>query len=485
MRERVLIVSEKKRDLVIFEKILGPEGFDVEWMSLSGEIEDTILKDAFDVILADYELIGDRVYDWIEILQDNRSTSCIILYGEEIKADNLSEILQKGAYGFVPRELIAERILETITGGLENRKVFTEILGMIDELRDVNRRLKREKDALRAKNQELGFISRLSSEVAYDLNWDRILPRILDAGLARVIDHELISILYRIGSRWDLVLHLSERGVSEETLEKLKEKTVNTFFTLSRERISTKDMTLRLYPPNAKSKSSSPIPFSNQWTVPLRLAGKPLGMLALVPKNGQKFKDGKKELMSTISNILAISLKNAQEYHRLKEMAVTDGLTGLFNYKGFRAFMEREFQRARRYNKPLSLIMMDVDSFKGINDSLGHPAGDYVLRELAGCLRSSVRNSDIVARYGGDEFVILLPETEVGKAEVLMKRMSYVIRNYAFQWGSERIHVDISYGISAIAELENGKGEDELIHMADSSLYTAKRSRANSLSTEV
>ncbi|MEE9609715.1 MAG: GGDEF domain-containing protein [Desulfatiglandales bacterium] len=121
--------------------------------------------------------------------------------------------------------------------------------------------------------------------------------------------------------------------------------------------------------------------------------------------------------------------------------------------------------------------MIDVDSFKAINDTLGHQAGDYVLRELAGRLKSSVRNSDIVARYGGDEFAILLPETDLGKAKVLVKRMAHVIKNNAFEWGSERINVNISYGISGISELENGKGEAELIYMADARLYTAKRSR--------
>jgi diguanylate cyclase (GGDEF)-like protein len=483
MGEKILIISDTDKDLELFAEILEPKGFDVAGSSICEEIEDAILKDVFDAILADYDLIGDRVYNWIGRLQENSCRSCFILYGETIKAAKVSEILQKGAYGFIPRALLPERILDTIIGGLENRKAFVEILGMVDELRDVNERLEREKEALRAKNQELGFISRLSNEVAYDLNWDRILPRILDAGLPKVIDHELISILYRIGSKWELTLHLSGRGINEETLERLKENTVNRFYTLSRERISTKDIALRLYPPNAKASTSSTIPFSKEWAVPLRLAGKPLGLLVFLPKNREEFKAEKKELMSTISNILAISLKNAQEYHRLKEMAVTDGLTGIFNYKGFRDFIQRELQRAKRYKKPLSLIMIDVDSFKAINDSLGHQAGDYVLRELAGCLKSSVRNSDIVARYGGDEFAVLLPETEMGKAEVLVKRMSHVIKNYAFEWGSERINVDISYGISAIGEMENEEGEAELIDMADARLYTSKRSRIYAPST--
>ncbi|GAG17727.1 unnamed protein product, partial [marine sediment metagenome] len=105
-------------------------------------------------------------------------------------------------------------------------------------------------------------------------------------------------------------------------------------------------------------------------------------------------------------------------------------------------------------------------------------------QELAGCLKSSVRNTDIVARYGGDEFAILLPEAAVGKAEVLVKRMLDTIKNHAFEWGSERIKVEISYGISSTGELKKGEEEEEFIHRADSRLYNAKQSRLYPVSKE-
>jgi diguanylate cyclase (GGDEF)-like protein len=484
MDERILVISDKKRDLGLFEEILGPKGFDIERISPLEEVEDTFLEDAFAAIVADHDLIGDRAYDWIGLLQENRSKSCFILYGEEIKADKVSEILQKGAYGFVPRALLSERIYDTIIGGLENRKAFVEILAMIDELRDVNRGLNREKAVLRAKNQELGFINRLSSKVAYDLNWDRIIPRIFSAGLLNVIDPEIFCILYQIGSMWNLAIHLSKNETDEETLEGLKRVIVNRFLTQSKQRISVKEIALHLYPSNVKVSSSSTISLSKPTICePLSLAGRPLGMLLILPKQGQGFTKEKKELASTISNILAMSLKNAQEYHKLKEMTVRDGLTGIYNHKGFRDFMQMEFQRAKRHSKPLSLIMIDVDNFKAINDSLGHQAGDYVLRELTGCLKGSARSTDIVARYGGDEFAILLPETEMDKTEVLVKRVLRTIKNRSFEWGPKRIKVEISYGISTTSELEKGEDEEEFLHKADSRLYNAKWPRLYSVST--
>ena len=124
----------------------------------------------------------------------------------------------------------------------------------------------------------------------------------------------------------------------------------------------------------------------------------------------------------------------------------------------------------------MSFVMIDMDDFKSINDSMGHQAGDYILRELAGILKNSIRKPDIVARYGGDEFAILLPEATNSKAKLIMRRISLNTGKHTFEWGSGRIKTSMSYGISNIHELQEGDTEENLVELADSRLYDSKNS---------
>ncbi|MCF8076173.1 MAG: GGDEF domain-containing protein, partial [Desulfotignum sp.] len=206
---------------------------------------------------------------------------------------------------------------------------------------------------------------------------------------------------------------------------------------------------------------------------------------SMVPRSPTVFTQDNSELMSTLANILAMSLNNAQKFNRLRERSAIDGLTGLCNHTRFKEVIKQEFNRSARYGKPITLVMLDGDDFKVINDTYGHLAGDMVLQELAGCLKQSVRTTDIVARYGGDEFAILLPETDLKMAENMVRRIERKIADHVFEWNGHRIDVNVSHGIATTGKNDTQPNplrqmdEQDLIHQADMNLYRMKQARSS------
>lgn len=170
------------------------------------------------------------------------------------------------------------------------------------------------------------------------------------------------------------------------------------------------------------------------------------------------------------------SIQRANE--RLEHLAITDGLTGLYNHRYFRERLEEEFERARRYDLPLSCLILDVDDFKGLNDTFGHLLGDSVLREIALRTTHKVRKSDTVARYGGEEFVVIMPQTGRKGAEAEGNRIRREIAARPFEGLPDDVRVTVSAGVS-VFDKETMLDCEALIRSADGALYEAKRSGKN------
>jgi len=174
---------------------------------------------------------------------------------------------------------------------------------------------------------------------------------------------------------------------------------------------------------------------------------------------------------------VAISLENARLYREIQRLAITDELTGLYNRRGIMELGEREFERAARHNRPLSVVLMDIDHFKNVNDSHGHAAGDQVLRVLGEECRRHVRGTDLVGRFGGEELLLLLPETKIKAAYEAAERLRRLIEEMEVQSEQSSIKITISLGVAE----RKGNMEElaELIRQADEALYAAKEGGRN------
>jgi two-component system cell cycle response regulator len=169
-----------------------------------------------------------------------------------------------------------------------------------------------------------------------------------------------------------------------------------------------------------------------------------------------------------------LDLQYTEEIYQLK---ITDGLTGLPNRRRLMEVLAGEIPRARRYHRDLSLVMMDIDHFKRINDTLGHLAGDHVLRELANVVSMHVRQGEVFARYGGEEFVLVLPETSQEQAMQVAERLRQRVEACTFQFADRRIPVTVSLGVGVFSGDE--MDERGLLEAADRNLYRAKDSGRN------
>lgn len=161
----------------------------------------------------------------------------------------------------------------------------------------------------------------------------------------------------------------------------------------------------------------------------------------------------------------------------LAEMSNLDGLTNIYNRRYLEENLAKEFDRSKRYGEPLSLILMDIDHFKDINDQHGHLAGDEVLRQTVQRLKASIRNADILGRYGGEEFVAILPSTNLQGAQILAERLREKIAGTPIQSNTEALTVSISIGITTIHE--NIDHYEKLLNEADIALYSSKNQGRN------
>jgi diguanylate cyclase (GGDEF)-like protein len=178
-----------------------------------------------------------------------------------------------------------------------------------------------------------------------------------------------------------------------------------------------------------------------------------------------------RELKARIERTLRLTRRETQ----LQELARTDPLTGLSNLRAFRTRLEEEVKRARRYRTPLSCVMVDMDRLKPINDEMGHAAGDAAIAAVAEVMQHELRETDFGARYGGDEFVLLLPHTSGTEARVFAERVSARLRESDLRLGERRIPLSASFGIASLHDGYPEETEENLVHRADEALYAAKR----------
>jgi len=213
--------------------------------------------------------------------------------------------------------------------------------------------------------------------------------------------------------------------------------------------------------------------------LPLISGGETIGLLAVICCSREEASDllefeARKSLLTVFSQRVASSLANIRLRESLRQQSIRDPLTGIFNRRYLEETLQREFARARRLNQPLSIIMFDIDHFKAVNDSYGHEAGDVVLQSIARELQSVVRTEDIVCRFGGEEFVVVMPGMDFKKAAARASLILQAVRNLELLVGETKlIKITMSAGVASFPS--HGKTPAEVLQAADQALFRAKK----------
>jgi diguanylate cyclase (GGDEF)-like protein len=194
----------------------------------------------------------------------------------------------------------------------------------------------------------------------------------------------------------------------------------------------------------------------------------------------KRFSVEEARVVTLMCGALASALANAIDYHHAERQTLIDDLTRLYNVRYLYRTLEIEIRRARRYASSVSVVFMDLDGFKLVNDAYGHRAGSVTLTEVAEVITSSVRDSDFVARFGGDEFVLMLPETGAKAALQMAERVRTHISSHRFSGGvGASIHLTASFGVASFPE--HGAEAEKLIELADAAMYEAKERNKNNV----
>jgi diguanylate cyclase (GGDEF)-like protein len=211
--------------------------------------------------------------------------------------------------------------------------------------------------------------------------------------------------------------------------------------------------------------------------VPISSLGRNIGCLTFESRQKDAFSESTAKLVQALAYEVAIALENARLFQEVERLSTIDPLTGLLNRRKFDEIAQLEFERSRRYDIPLSAIMMDIDHFKQVNDTYGHAAGDQVLIQTASVCKRQIRLTDICARFGGEEFCFLLPQTESNAACVFAEHLRKAITELQFRASGQEFNISASFGVAG--RLGSNDSVENLLEHSDQALYEAKKNGRN------
>jgi len=421
--------------------------------------------------------VGLTGYQPSELLDNARKSYMQLIYADDREAvvgQIESALSKKQPFQLIYRIYAAgggERwIWEKGAGVFSSNGELEALEGFISDITD---RKRAEADVLEYARQ-IETLFNIGVTLSQTLNLRDLMDRVLEKVL-EVFDMQAGGIFLPEKHSGDLTLR-AYRGISDELARKVGLVTYSDSFiqevVISKKPVLVEDVDTD---PKQKGSGIKAKGFHSLAAVPITAKEKVLGVITVGSYVPYQFSDRDMRLLEAITNQIAMAIENAMLYEETVQLAFTDGLTGLYNRRYIMEQIEREFLRARRGHTSLSLIMLDLDGLKTINDNFGHREGDVFLCKVAEVIKLETRASDVAARWGGDEFVILANETDCCDGRNIGERIRAGVERQRLEPGGREADISLSVSVGVAAYPANASDITELLQKSDEAVYEAKR----------
>ncbi len=471
MKKTILIIDDDFDTRNILKKNLQNGGYKVALARNESEALMKLSKDDIHLILLDLMLKGSTGFDICRKVRSNENFGGIPIIAISVSQleDDVIRSIEFGANDFVEKPVNSRILMAKIASFLTLREEEKNLRENREKLLELIQWTTSQKELL---SQEADFAQELNQFLDAELKKEFIrekLSNFLSAKLYSVftIDESEREFKLFVSNHHDMPANLTvpidRKSIMYEALKK-------------KSHIFLKNFSESGFKQSGRNKYES----NTVCVVPLISGDRIIGVLNVNDPGFTDIENSDFEgRIIRISRHLAISIHNTLLYEKVKDLSMRDSMTGLYNFRHFVEALRLEIAKAQRYEEPLACIMLDIDNFKSVNDSHGHQTGDLVLKELARSVTLSVRSSDIPARYGGDEFIVVLPRTGKNLALKIAQRLMDLFSGKEIRVPTKRGSVRVTLSIGIAGFPEDTKNMDELMRLADDALYRAKREGKN------
>ena len=456
--EKILLADDEPQILGALTEFLEGQCYAVRAVLDGKEALAALQAEEFTLALLDLKLPGLSGLELLSHIKNFSPETEVILFTGHAGMESAVQALRLGAYDYLLKsDLLLADLQAVINRALEHHRLARTNRTLLENLRQAQEEL------ARRRAEELTQIRRIGETLAGPLDGVQIIQGMLNL-IWESLPLAILGLELRgCGPDLPREAYRQQPGVGISGLKSFK--------TWLREQLEDgQPYWVDTTTPDLEPQKT---PLPAMLLAPLK-AGEVRGLVAA--GRHDPFTPEESELFRIFTLQGGAAFKNLVLYEQVRSLAIRDGLTGLYNYRYFWEVLHREVELARRYRHPLSLLFLDIDDFKQVNDTLGHQVGDMVLKALGAYLQGAVRQADLVCRYGGEEFVVLMSETDFKEARVSAERLRQGISEIAVDLPDQKLHFTVSIGV---ARREKGMDGDHLVKAADAALYRAKQAGKN------